>query len=104
MAKAKTTKFGQDLIQAMGEALAHAQGKEVPGLKLHRVDVKSVNVKNIRKKLKLTQDQMASILGTSASGYKKWEQGQRQPSGAAKTLLRVMEKEPEAVLRVLAAA
>ena len=60
MAKVKTTKFGQDLIQAMGEALAHAQGKEVPGLKLHRVDVKSVNVKNIRKKLKLTQDEMAS--------------------------------------------
>jgi putative transcriptional regulator len=47
---------------------------------------------------------MAQFLGTSLSGYRKWEQGQRQPSGAARTLLRVMEKEPEAVLRVLTAA
>jgi len=44
---------------------------------------------------------MATVLGTSPSGYKKWEQGKRQPSGAARTLLRVMYKEPEAVLRAL---
>ena len=46
---------------------------------------------------------MAVALGTSPSGYRKrkWEQGQRRPSGAARTLLRVMDKEPEAVLRVL---
>jgi len=44
---------------------------------------------------------MATVLGTSPSGYKKWEQGKRQPSGAARTLLRVMDREPEAVLRAL---
>ena len=33
------TKFGADLIQAMSEALAHAQGKDVPGIKVHTVDV-----------------------------------------------------------------
>lgn len=41
------------------------------------------------------------MLGTSPSGYKKWEQGKRQPSGAARTLLRVIDREPEAVLRAL---
>src|SRR5262245_15815302 len=96
------TKFGADLIEAMSEALAHAQGKPVPGMKVHEVDVGALNAKAIRKKLHLTQDQMAVMLGTSSSGYRKWEQGQRQPSGAARTLLRVMEQEPEAVLRVLA--
>ena len=44
------------------------------------------------------------MLGTSTSGYRKWEQGERQPSGAARTLLRVMENEPEAVLRALTEA
>ncbi|MFB9984845.1 helix-turn-helix domain-containing protein [Mesorhizobium newzealandense] len=95
------TKFGADLIQAMSEALAHAQGKDVPGIEVHSVDVGAVDPKAIRKKLDLTQDEMATVLGTSPSGYKKWEQGKRQPSGAARTLLRVMDKEPEAVLRAL---
>lgn len=95
------TKFGTDLIQAMSEALAHAQGKQVPGIKVHTIDLGNVDAKAIRKRLELTQDQMASVLGTSPSGYRKWEQGKRQPSGAARTLLRIMEREPEAVLRVL---
>ena len=97
------TKFGADLIQAMSEALAHSQGKDVPGMRVHSVDLGSVDAKAIRQKLDLTQDEMAAVLGTSPSGYKKWEQGKRQPSGAARTLLRIMEREPEAVLRALSA-
>lgn len=97
------TKFGADLIQAMSQALAHAQGKDVPGVRVHTVDVGTVDAKAIGKKLDLTQDEMATVLGTSPSFYKKWEQGKRQPSGAARTLLRIMEKEPEAVLRALSA-
>ena len=97
----ETTKFGQDLIQAMTEALGHTQGRDVVGMRVTAVDLETVDAKAIRQKLHLTQDEMATFLGTSASGYKKWEQGARQPSGAARTLLRVMEKEPEAVLRAL---
>lgn len=95
------SKFGDDLMEAMAEALAHAEGKDVSGIRVTTVDIESVDAKAIRQKLHLTQDEMAAFLGTSASGYKKWEQGTRQPSGAARTLLRVMEKEPEAVLRAL---
>jgi putative transcriptional regulator len=99
----KRTQFGTDIIAAMSEALAHAEGKDVPGMQLHSIDAASVDAKSIRQRLHLTQDQMARFLGASTSGYRKWEQGQRQPSGAARTLLRVMEREPEAVLRALAA-
>ena len=95
--------FGDDLSQALTEALAHASGAPVEGTRAHVVDTDNIDPKSIRLHLKLTQEQMARFLGTSVSGYRKWEQGQRQPSGAARTLLRVMEKEPEAVLRVLAA-
>lgn len=101
---AKKATFGDELAQAMSEALAHASGTPAAGTRVHAVDADSIDPRAIRRHLKLTQEQMAQFLGTSVSGYRKWEQGQRQPSGAARTLLRVMEKEPEAVLRVLAAA
>ena len=44
---------------------------------------------------------MAPLMGMSLSGYRKWEQGVRQVSGPAATLLRVIQKEPEAVRRAL---
>jgi putative transcriptional regulator len=97
------SKFADDLIQGLKEALAHAEGKDVPGMRIHHVDVEKVDAKAVRRKLKLTQDRMAMLLGTSTSGYRKWEQGQRVPSGAARTLLKVMDREPDAVLRALQA-
>ncbi len=50
----------------------------------------------------LTQAQFAQLLGVSKRTLEQWEQGRRQPSGAAKTLVRVAELHPE-VLRELAA-
>lgn len=100
----KTTRFGKELIAALSEALSHAEDGRAIASVVHQIDVEEIDAKAIRQRLHLTQDQMAQFLGTSASGYKKWEQGQRQPSGAARTLLRVMEKEPEAVLRALRTA
>ena len=95
------TKAGESIIQGALEALAWTRGEDVPGLVVHHVETNDVEPKIVRRKLKLTQAQMAQALGTSTSGYRKWEQGQRVPGGAARTLLRVMDKEPEAVLRVL---
>ena len=97
------SRLADDIMQGLREALAHAEGQTVPGIRVHQFEMESINARAIRKKLHLTQEQMARLLGTSASGYRKWEQGQRQPSGAVRTLLRVMEREPAAVLRALAA-
>ncbi|MGX5844984.1 hypothetical protein ACWGTI_30320 [Mesorhizobium sp. ArgA1] len=65
------TKFGVDLMQAMSEALAHSHGKEVPGIKVQGVEVGMVDAKAIRKKLDFARDEMATVLGTRPSGYKK---------------------------------
>ena len=94
-------KIADEILEGLQEGLAHTRGKTVPGILVHRVDVPDVDPRLIRVKLRLTQAQMAGYLGTSTSGYRKWEQGHRAPSGAARTLLRVMEREPEAVLRAL---
>jgi putative transcriptional regulator len=49
----------------------------------------------------MTQQQFADFLMISVRTLQKWEQGERGPDGASHTLLRVMEKEPEAVKRAL---
>ena len=87
--------FGKELIESLGEALAHAQGGG-PGI-VHT----PVTPREVRLQAKLTQAQMAPLMGMSLSGYRKWEQGARHVSGPAETLLRVIQKEPEAVRRAL---
>jgi len=59
-------------------------------------------VADARAKTGLSQAQFAALLGVSVRTLQQWEQGRRQPSGAAKTLLTIAEKRPE-VLRELAA-
>jgi putative transcriptional regulator len=49
----------------------------------------------------LSQAQFAELMGVSKRTLQEWEQGRREPSGAAKTLLRVAQRHPE-VLRELA--
>lgn len=58
----------------------------------------------VRARLKagLTQVQFAALLGVSRRTLEQWEQGRREPSGAAKTLIKVAELHPE-VLRKIAA-
>lgn len=87
--------FGDDLIQSLNEALAHASGEGLA--KLHV----PVTPREVRKQVNLTQAQVAPLMGMSVSGYRKWEQGTRGVNGPAAVLLRVIQREPEAVKRIL---
>ena len=87
--------FGEDLIQSLEEALAHAKGEG--SATIHAV----LSPREVREQIKLTQAQMAPLMGMSVSGYRKWEQGRRQVSGPAAMLLQVIAREPEAVKRAL---
>jgi len=66
-----------------------------------RVFIKNPNPKNIREKLSLTQEQFAKLMNISVYTIRNWEQGRREPEGAAKVLLNVVNYHPE-VLRDLA--
>jgi len=72
------------------EALAHFQ--------------QAVDVKAIREKLLLTQAQFATTFHLSLATVQAWEQGQSLPDPVARTLLRVIERNPEAVKDALAVA
>lgn len=56
--------FGEDLIQSLNEALAHAQG-EGPAV-IHA----PVDPREVRMRAKLSQAQMAPMMGMSLSGYR----------------------------------
>lgn len=60
-------------------------------------------VKLVRRRLSLTQAEFARRFQVSLGTVRDWEQGRRQPDGPAQVLLWVIDREPEAVLRALAA-
>jgi putative transcriptional regulator len=61
-----------------------------------------VDVVAIRTQLGLSQGEFATRFGFKLDALQNWEQGRRRPDGAARAFLRVIEREPEAVLRALA--
>lgn len=60
------------------------------------------NAMAARRKLRLSQPEFAALLGVSVATLRNWEQHRVEPSGAAAVLLRVAERNPEAVLEAVA--
>jgi putative transcriptional regulator len=94
------TGFGRDLIESANEALAIARGEAAPARVLKPA---SIDVAKIRKRLGLSQQKFAERFGLSAALVRDWEQKRRNPDQAARTLLAVISRNPEAVAQALAA-
>ncbi len=60
------------------------------------------NPKRIRERLRMTQGQFAAGFQVPLGTLRDWEQGTRVPDSAARTLLRVIDRNPEMVLATLA--
>ncbi len=58
----------------------------------------AAQVRGLRERFGLSQTQFAALLGISPGTLRNWEQGRRSPEGAARVLLRVAAKHPQAVL------
>jgi putative transcriptional regulator len=93
--------FGQELIDAMEEALAIAQGKAKPARE-HIIHVPDVRA--IRESLGLSQAAFASAYHIPLATLKGWEQGRRQPDSTASAYLNVIAKLPKEARDVLKAA
>jgi putative transcriptional regulator len=53
------------------------------------------NIYAIRQRAGWTQEQFANALGIPPNTLRRWEQGRKRPSGAARALLRLIELRPE---------
>lgn len=93
------SKAGESILRGARQALAYANG-EREGFVAHVPDV--LDVKAIRSRLGLTQAAFATRFGFDLRAVENWEQGRRQPERPARAFLRVIEREPDAVLRALA--
>lgn len=88
----------QKLCESIKQAGEIKKGKQKPSRTFVYEDP---DPQKIRKKLGLSQSRFAAIIGVSVRTLQNWEQGRRHPDGPAKALLRVVEREPEAVLHAL---
>ncbi len=94
---------GKRLIDGMQEALAFVNG--TADKKTYRVHTRQrPDVRAIRQRMGVTQQEFALRYGFPIDTLRKWEQGVRQPTGAAATLLIIIDRAPAAVEKALAAA
>jgi len=90
---------GERIIASAKQALEFAEGNDEHGCTVHVPE--NINVRRIRKKLKMSQNDFANYFGVKVRTVQDWEQGRRMPSGASKNFLFVIDREPEAVRRAL---
>jgi putative transcriptional regulator len=88
----------KDIKQGLLEAIEHAQGRSSKTV-LHRP--REVDVKAVRAKTGLTQEEFAARFGFSTATLRHWERGDRTPRGPSLVLLNVIERNPKAVLNAL---
>ena len=92
--RATKRNLGEELLQSVREMKAGRRGR------VHKVRVPAIVEARLRSEL--SQSQFAELLGVSVRTLQDWEQGRREPSGAAKTLIQIATRRPD-VLRSLAA-
>jgi putative transcriptional regulator len=63
------------------------------GVKVPSVKLSADEIKNIRKKMNLSQMVFAKLLNVSLSSVRQWEQGVRKPSGSTMVLLELLQKD-----------
>ncbi len=97
------TKSGFERLKAaMEDAIAYAEGDHSRGREVYPRSLTPEEIKEVRRGLRLTQKEFAVVFRVGLGTVRHWERGDRRPEGPAKTLLRVIQREPEAVLRALA--
>jgi putative transcriptional regulator len=98
-----TGKVADSIRRGLEEALAYAEGTaDVSRYGVHIPE--NIDVKAIRAKLDMTQEEFAGRFGFSINTLRHWEQGRRVPEGPTRAYLLVIDRNPKAVQKALRAA
>jgi DNA-binding transcriptional regulator YiaG len=79
------------------ERLARLAGLNPPPMK----PAGEIDVRAIRAVTGLSQAKFAELLSIEVATLRNWEQGRREPTGAARALLRAIRNNPVAVIKAL---
>lgn len=90
--------FFESIKRGMEEAIAHSKGDKT---EVRLFVPEEVNVKQVREKTGLTQNQFASTFGISLGTLRHWERGDRKPHGPALVLLNAANNAPDELLYIL---
>jgi len=97
------SKAARSIARGLEQAVAYARGEAKEGA--YRVHVPAlIDVRAIRTKLRMTQEEFAGRFGFSVNTLRHWEQGKRQPEGPTRAYLLVIERAPKAVQKALQVA
>ena len=91
-------KLFEELAKSVKQAGAIARGERRAS---RRREFSPSRIQAVRERTELSQAQFARLLNVSVKTLQNWEQARREPTGAARALLRIVEKEPGVALRAL---
>lgn len=98
-----TSKVAESIRRGLEEAIAYADG--AADASRYGVHIPpEIDVKAIRRKLGMTQEEFAARFGFSIKTLRHWEQKQRVPEGPTRAYLLVIDRDPSAVQKALRAA
>jgi putative transcriptional regulator len=89
-----------NLVKSIKQAGQIKKGQLKPS---RTFEFRPLDIKEIRNKLKKSQNEFALMIGVSVSTLQNWEQGRRKPEGPARALLKVASKNPDTVSKALEA-
>jgi putative transcriptional regulator len=98
--RTKKPSVADDIRASLEEAVRWTRGEKTSAI-VHTVIPSDTDAREARHKLGLSQREFAAVIGTGVGTVRKWELGTRRPSGAARTLIEVIKREPKAVQRAL---
>ncbi|MCQ9616396.1 helix-turn-helix domain-containing protein [Paenalcaligenes niemegkensis] len=87
-----------ELKQSLIEAKAIRHGKLQPS---RQFEVESIDVKAVRERTKLSQEEFATAIHVSVRTLQNWEQHRRTPTGPAAALLKIVNTAPEVAIKAL---
>ena len=87
-----------ELVQSLKQAKVISKGKVKAS---RRFKIETTDVKAIRERVGLTQDEFAKLMRVSIKTLQNWEQHRRQPTGPAAALLKIVSTSPKLAMQSL---
>jgi putative transcriptional regulator len=94
------TKFADELIESLQQAVAHSKGRKVARMRV--TTVKAPNVRAIRRSLRMSQHRFATTYRIPIATLRNWEQGRRQPDAPAAAYLLAIRRKPKEIMDAVA--